>query len=132
MKPTARYDGATTVSSSHRCNCGSGSERVFKAHVRDGLAAVVEPNDRYNPGVGKEDEVVSEPEVINNRLQRRPCTKGLAFHKYVYHPNRILYPLKRAPSTKRGKRKYVRVSWDRELDSARTKGKSAYLSNVHK
>ena len=36
-------------------------------------------------------------------------------NKYIYHPNRILYPLKRAPGTKRGEGKYIRISWDEAL-----------------
>ncbi|MCJ7593512.1 MAG: molybdopterin-dependent oxidoreductase, partial [Desulfobacterales bacterium] len=98
-------------------NCGSTSQCVFKVHVKDGVAAVVEPDDRYNPGVGREDEVVSESDILKNRLQRRPCTKGLAFHRYLYHQDRIIYPLKRAPNSRRGDGKFIRVSWDEALDT---------------
>ena len=97
--------GAHTVYTTCRCNCGSTSQCVFKVHVKDGVAAVVEPDDRYNPGVGREDEVVSESDILKNRLQRRPCTKGLAFHRYLYHQDRIIYPLKRAPNSRRGSSK---------------------------
>ena len=74
------------------CNCGSNHQCVLKAHVKDGRGVAVEPDDRYNTGVGREDEVLSEQELIQTRLQRRPCTKGLAFHKYLYHPDRLLSP----------------------------------------
>ncbi|MGA3127305.1 MAG: molybdopterin-dependent oxidoreductase [Candidatus Korobacteraceae bacterium] len=42
---------------------------------------------------------------------------GLAFHKYLYHPDRILYPLKRAPGTQRGGGEFVRISWDEALNT---------------
>ena len=98
-----------------RCNCGSNSQCILKAHVRDGVVVAVEPDDRYNTGVGREDEVLSERDLIKTHLQRRPCTKGLVFHKYMYHPDRILYPLKRTPNSRRGDGKYTRISWDEAL-----------------
>jgi anaerobic dimethyl sulfoxide reductase subunit A len=107
----------TTAYTTCLCNCGSNSHCVFKAHIKDGVVEAVEPDDRYNTGVGREDEVLSEQDLVKNRLQRRPCTKGLAFHKYIYHPNRILYPLKRAPGTKRGEGEYIRISWDEALNT---------------
>jgi len=107
--------GEKTVYTSCLCNCGSNSQCVLKAHVRDGVVVAVEPDDRYNTGVGREDEVLSEADLIKVRLQRRPCTRGLVFHKYIYHPNRILYPLKRDPNSKRGEGKYTRISWDEAL-----------------
>lgn len=99
------------------CNCGSNHECVLKAHIKGGRVVAVEPDDRYNTGVGREDEVLSERELIQTKLQRRPCTKGLVFHKYLYHPDRLLYPLKRDPNSQRGEGKYVRISWDEALDT---------------
>jgi anaerobic selenocysteine-containing dehydrogenase len=110
-------EGKTVVYTTCRCNCGSTSQCVFKAHVKDGVVIAVEPDDRYNTGVGREDAVLSEEDLLKVRLQRRPCTKGLVFHKHLYHPERILYPLKIAPNTKRGEGKYVRISWDEALDT---------------
>ncbi len=107
--------GETTVYTTCRCNCGSTSQCVFKAHVKDGVVTGVEPDDRYNTGVGREDEVLSEQDLLKIRLQRRPCTKGLVFHKHIYNPDRILYPLKRIPNTKRGEGQYQRISWDEAL-----------------
>jgi len=90
---------------------------VFKAHVRDGVVVRVEPDDRYNTGVGREDEVLSEEELIKTHLQRRPCTKGLVFYRYLYRPDRILYPLKRKPGTSRGEGKYLRITWEEALSA---------------
>jgi anaerobic dimethyl sulfoxide reductase subunit A len=83
----------------------------------------VEPDDRYNTGVGREDEVLSEQDLLKSRLQRRPCTKGLVFHKHIYNPDRILYPLKRIPNTKRGEGQYERISWDEALTTITNKMK---------
>lgn len=100
------------------CNCGGNSACVIKAHVKDGKVIRVEPDDRYNPGVGMEDKVLTLEGLIKNRLQRRPCTMGLVFHKYLYmEEERILYPLKRAPGSRRGEGKFERISWDEALDT---------------
>ena len=104
-----------TVYTTCICNCGSTSQCIFKARVKDGVVISVEPDDRYNTGIGREDELLTEQDLIKVRLQRRPCTKGLAFHKYIYSPERILYPLKRDPDSKRGEGKYTRISWDEAL-----------------
>ena len=42
------------------------------------------------------------------------CPKGLSATQFLYHPDRILYPLKRAGE--RGEGKWQRVSWDEALD----------------
>ncbi len=120
---TAKNEAETTVYTACLCNCGSNSQCVFKAHVKDGVVVAVEPDDRYNTGIGREDEVLSEHDLIKTRLQRRPCAKGLVFHKYIYHPDRILYPLKRADNSKRGEGKYVRISWDEALTTIANKMK---------
>ena len=112
---TYRKKDIKTVYTTCICNCGSNSQCVLKAHVKDGVVIAVEPDDRYNTGVGREDEVLSEEDLIKTRLQRRPCPKGLAFHKYIYLSDRILYPLKREPGTNRGEGKYVRISWEEAL-----------------
>ena len=120
---TAKHEGESIVYTSCVCNCGSNNQCVIKAHVKDGVVVAVEPDDRYNTGVGREDEVLSEHDLIKTHLQRRPCAKGLAFHRYIYHPNRILYPLKRIAGTKRGEGQYERISWDEALTTIAEKMK---------
>ncbi len=107
----------TAVYTSCMCNCGSTSHCVLKAYVKNGVVVAVEPDDRYNTGIGREDEVLSDKELSKATIQRRPCQKGLVFHKYIYHPERILYPLKRDPNTKRGEGKYIRISWEEALNT---------------
>ncbi|MFC1902178.1 molybdopterin-dependent oxidoreductase [Chloroflexota bacterium] len=123
LRSDAKHQGTSTVYTTCRCNCGGNQQCVIKAHVKEGKVVAVEPDDRYNTNVGREDAVLSEPDLLKTRLQRRPCTMGLAFHKYIYHPDRILYPLKRAPGTKRGEGKYIRISWDEALTTITDKMK---------
>ena len=100
------------------CNCGGTSACVIKAHVQDGKVVRVEPDDRYNPGVGMEDKAMSFGDIVKNRLQRRPCTMGLVFHKYLHmESERVLYPMKRVRDSKRGEGRFERISWDEALDT---------------
>jgi len=69
-------------------NCG------ILAHVRDGMLVKVEPGDL--------------PETSHI------CQRGLTSVKYVYHPDRLKYPMKRVG--KRGEGKWKRISWDEALD----------------
>ncbi len=107
--------GTETFYTTCRCNCGGNFQCVIKAHVRDGKVVAIEPDDRYNKNRGREDAYLSDNELIKVQLQRRPCVIGLSFHRYSQHPDRILYPLKRAPGSKRGEGKYVRISWEEAL-----------------
>ncbi len=123
QKYPERYKDAATFYTTCRCNCGGNHQCVIKALVKDGKVVAVEPDDRYNKNVGREDEVISEQDLFKIKLQRRPCVMGLAFHKYSQHPERILYPLKRAPGSERGEGKYVRISWDEALTTIASKMK---------
>jgi anaerobic dimethyl sulfoxide reductase subunit A len=109
--------GIETKYTTCRCNCGGNFSCVIKAHVKDGRVIAVEPDDRYNKNVGREDAAISDGDLIKNRLQRRPCVMGLAFHRYIYHPERILYPLRRVPGSGRGEGKFERISWDEALST---------------
>ncbi|MCO4763695.1 MAG: molybdopterin-dependent oxidoreductase, partial [Myxococcales bacterium] len=45
----------------------------------------------------------------------RNCAKGVAVTSQTYDPDRIPFPLKRAPGSKRGEGKWVRTTWDEAL-----------------
>ncbi len=45
----------------------------------------------------------------------RNCAKGYATQSQMYDPDRIPFPIKRAPGSKRGEGKWVRTSWDEVL-----------------
>lgn len=66
-------------------------------HVKDGKLAGVE-GDEEHP-------------INNGRL----CIRCLSLPEYVHHPQRIIYPLKRAG--KRGGNKWTRITWDEALDT---------------
>ena len=72
-------------------------------HVKDGKAVKIEgdPNHPVNEGT--------------------MCAKGLAALQVVYHPDRILYPMKRVGE--RGEGKWQRISWDEALDTVAAKFK---------
>jgi len=65
-------------------------------HVRDGTIVKIE----------------GDPDFPTNHGSM--CSKGLAFHQLVYHPDRVKYPLKRAG--RRGEGKWQRITWDEALD----------------
>jgi anaerobic selenocysteine-containing dehydrogenase len=46
--------------------------------------------------------------------QGRACIKGISIIEQMYHPDRLLYPMKRTGS--RGSGKWARISWDEALD----------------
>jgi len=54
-----------TVYTTCVCNCGGTRSCVIKAHVKNGRMIRVEPDDRYNIGVGMEDKVLSFNDLIN-------------------------------------------------------------------
>ncbi|MBN2060991.1 MAG: molybdopterin-dependent oxidoreductase [Deltaproteobacteria bacterium] len=121
MKCEPHHKDGGTFYTACRCNCGGNFQCIVKAHVRDGRVVAVEPDDRYNRNIGREDAIISSEDLYKVRLQRRPCVMGLTFHQYNQHPDRVLYPLKRAPGSSRGEGKYVRITWDEALDTIAAK-----------
>jgi len=47
----------------------------------------------------------------------RNCAKGYATQSQMYDPDRIPFPLKRAPGSQRGEGKWVRTTWDEAMSS---------------
>jgi len=45
----------------------------------------------------------------------RNCAKGYAVESQMYDPDCIPFPIKRAPGSKRGDGKWIRISWDQAL-----------------
>jgi anaerobic selenocysteine-containing dehydrogenase len=79
------------------CHGGCG----VKVYVKDGKLLKVE---------GDEDHPF---------LQGRLCPRCLALTQYIYHPDRLRYPLKRVGE--RGEGKWQRISWDEALDTCETR-----------
>ncbi len=67
------------------------------AHVKDGKVIKVE---------GDPDSPISHGTL---------CSKGLAITQLAYHPDRILYPMKRVGA--KGEGKWERISWDEALNT---------------
>ncbi|MDP2917760.1 MAG: molybdopterin-dependent oxidoreductase [Dehalococcoidia bacterium] len=62
---------------------------------------------------GKPVRVAGDPDSLVNRGVL--CVKGMASLEYLYHPDRLKYPMKRAG--KRGEGKWREISWDEALDT---------------
>jgi len=90
----------TTVwSAGPGCHGGCG----VKLHVKDGKVVKVEGDENHPWNQG------------------RLCVRSLALTQYMYHPDRITHPLKRAG--KRGEGKWERISWDEAYDTIEKKFK---------
>jgi anaerobic selenocysteine-containing dehydrogenase len=83
----------TTWSAGPGCHGGCG----VKLQVKDGKLDKVE-GDENHPWA-----------------QGRTCPRCLALTQYMYHPDRIMYPLKRAGA--RGEGKWERISWEEAYDT---------------
>lgn len=113
----SKHQGETTAYTGCYANCGGNSHCVLKAHLRDGRIVTIEPDDRYNPGVGREDRVLSERDLAQVKVQRRACPMGWLWYKHLHNPDRLLYPLRRRPGSRRGDVDFQRISWDEALDT---------------
>ncbi len=93
-------EGGTTVvrtgCPAHNC----GGRCLLRAHVRDGRIVRIETDDR------------PEHPIANPRL--RACTRGRAYLRRQYHPDRLTHPLRRTGP--RGSGSFEPVSWDDALD----------------
>ena len=91
-------------------NCGG--RCLLIAHIEDGKIVRLDTDDRP--------DTIAAPQL-------RACARGRAYLRRQYHPDRLLYPLKRVG--KRGEGKFVRVSWDEalgEVSSQMVRIKSEY------
>lgn len=78
-------------------NCGG--RCLLVAHVCEGKITQLDADDRPDE--------ISAPQL-------RGCARGRAYLRRQYHPDRLLYPMKR--TGKRGEGKFERISWDEALD----------------
>lgn len=78
-------------------NCGG--RCLLKAHVRDGVIVRLETDDRPDSP--------ADPQL-------RACTRGRAYLRRQYHPDRLLHPLRRIG--RRGEGRFERIGWDEALD----------------
>jgi len=76
-----------------------------RCHCECGVLATVEN--------GKVVKIEGDPDCPVN--EGAMCPKGLAITQFIYHPDRIKFPLKRIGQ--RGEGKWGRISWDEALDT---------------
>lgn len=74
-----------------------GGRCPLKLHVKDNVIVRVEGDDAQEPH------------------QLRTCLRCRALRQYVHHPERLMYPQKRAGA--RGEGKFTRIGWDEALDT---------------
>lgn len=72
----------------------------------------------------KDDEVVwvetdTSKDATFDDVQPRACLRGRTYRRWMNHPDRINYPMKRVG--KRGEGKFEQISWDEAIDTAATK-----------
>lgn len=79
-----------------QCHVNCGGNCIFQWHVRDGKVLYMEPDTQTDVD-----------------LQSRPCLRGRSMRKWLNHPDRLLYPMKRVG--KRGEGKFERISWDEAI-----------------
>ncbi len=79
-------------------NCGG--RCLLIAHVENGRIVRLETDDRPDS--------LAAPQL-------RACPRGRAYLRRQYHPDRLLYPLKR--TGKRGEGQFQRISWDEAIET---------------
>ncbi len=77
-----------------------------------GLTAWVKTND-FKKGILTVRKYMGNP--LHTGSRGRNCAKGYAVLSQMYDPDRIPFPIKRAPGSKRGEGKWVRVTWDEAM-----------------
>ena len=82
------------------CNVNCGSRCPLRVYVDGGRVVRVEADNTGENSPGTH--------------EIRACLRGRALRKWVYSPERLIYPLKRVG--KRGNGKFERISWDEALD----------------
>ncbi|MDR0309050.1 MAG: molybdopterin-dependent oxidoreductase [Coriobacteriales bacterium] len=80
------------------CNVNCGGNCAFQWRVVDGAIAYMESD---NTG--------------DNSLQARACLRGRSMHRWLNHPDRLKYPMKRVGQ--RGEGKFEQISWDEAIQT---------------
>ncbi len=109
---TTAYSGVTGGSISMGVMTG-----LYKVHLKNGVITAVEPDDTVNPGVAREDGVLSQQQIVKAHLQSRIKANGYTFPLYLYAPDRLLYPMKRTGARGDLNGSFVRISWQEALDT---------------
>ena len=82
------------------CNVNCGSRCPVRLHVKNGSVVRVETDITDDDSSGTQ--------------QIRACLRGRGLRKWIYSPERLLYPMQR--TGKRGEGKFARITWDQAFD----------------
>ena len=102
----AEEAGEETIAWS-QCNVNCGGNCIFQWHSKDGKIQYMETDN-----IGDAD------------FQARACLRGRSMRKWINHPGRLLYPMKRVG--KRGEGKFERISWDEAIQTIHDKLEHIY------
>ena len=89
-------NGETIVRATDAFDCGG--RCPLRLHVKDGVITRIEGDD-----------------TAGTEEQLRACLRGRAYRHWIYHPDRLMHPMKRVGE--RGEGKFERISWDEALDT---------------
>ena len=81
-----------------QCNVNCGGNCIFQWHVRDGKVAYMETDN-----------------IGNSDFQARACLRGRTMRRWLNHPDRLLYPMKRVGP--RGSDDFEQISWDEAINT---------------
>ncbi len=90
--PSGEAERVVSTCSSFDC----GGKCDIRAHVKDGMVTRI--STRPDADLDEEMPIM------------RACVRGRSYRKFVYHPNRLKYPMKRVG--RRGEGKFKRISWE--------------------
>lgn len=82
-----------------QCHVNCGGRCIFQYHVQDGKIVYVESDNKGDA----------------DGIQARACLRGRSIRRWINHPDRLQYPMKRVG--KRGEGKFERISWDEAIDT---------------
>lgn len=124
LKASAALGAAAALSG---CSGGGGSDSsgVYPAGSGNGTTPYVEDtvytgmcrsncweNCRLNIHVRNGRVVRTSMAQLPDTRYNRICLKGLSHVQRIYHPDRILYPLRRVKGTERGAGQWEKISWE--------------------
>jgi Tat-targeted selenate reductase subunit YnfE len=92
------------------CSVNCGSRCALRLHVRNDEVYHVESDNTGNDEFGNH--------------QIRACLRGRSIRWRMNHPDRLNYPMRRKPGSKRGDGEFERISWQEALDEIASKLKS--------
>ncbi len=94
VKEATEADTTRIIATCSTFDCGGKCD--IRTHVKDGVVTRISTR--------------PDAELDNDMPIMRGCVRGRSYRKFVYHPDRLKYPMKRVG--KRGEGKFERISWD--------------------